>query len=564
MSFNLSELLERVVNTVPDREALVSPNRRLTYRQLDERTNRIAHYLASQGVGPGDHVGLQLLNGTEYVEAMLAAYKLRAVPVNVNYRYVERELAYLYENADLVALFANRQFLPTVKEALPSSSIHLLVVVQEDGGDKASLAGESSEDLRTLQTVAMPPGRTPPKVAEYEAALAESSPEADFQGRSSEDLYLAYTGGTTGMPKGVMWYHKDIFFAALGGGDPLLDKGPIKSPDELPDRVAEFPLVHLCCPPLMHVSATWGAFNAWYGGGKVVLLGPGTFSPAQAWRAVQDEKVNALTVVGDAMARPLLDELEHGAEIDTSSLIVFSSGGATLSVPTKEQIGRLLPNAIIIDAFGSSETGLAGSRSNAQGQEEVARFTVDQNTVVLDEDMRPVPAGSDAVGRLARRGHVPLGYYKDEAKTAATFVEVEGHRWVLSGDMATVDHDGTVVLLGRDSGCINTGGEKVFVEEVEAVLKNHPDIYDVVVVGTSDERWGQRVVAVVQARAGHAPSLESVQEVARQELAGYKIPREVKVVHQIQRAPNGKPDYEWARRQVAGDREETAVGSTGK
>ncbi|HLI53767.1 MAG TPA: acyl-CoA synthetase [Acidimicrobiales bacterium] len=515
MSFNLSHLFERVADKVPDREALVTPARRLTYAGLDERANRLANWLAARGVGPGDHVGLHLFNGTEYLEGMLAAFKLRAVPVNVNYRYVERELAYLYDNADLVAVIAHRQFAPVV-EAVRTGKIHTLLCVDDATG-------------------------TPADWPDYEEALAGSDPCRRFEGRSDDDIYLAYTGGTTGMPKGVMWRHEDIFFAALGGGDPLMNKGPITSPDELPERVTDFPLVQLCAPPLMHVSAHWGAFITWFGGGKVVLLSPGSFDPAEAWEAVARERINVITVVGDAMARPLLDELERRGELDTSSLIVFSSGGAILSASTKARISKLLPNVIIIDAFGSSETGVAGTRSDA------GEFAVDERTCVFDEELRRVEPGSGVVGRLAKRGHIPLGYYKDEAKTKATFVEVDGVRWVLPGDWARVESDGKVVLLGRDSSSINTGGEKVYAEEVEEVLRGHPDVHDALVVGVPDEVWGERVVAVVAPQPGTSPDLDSLQAEARRHLAGYKVPRGLVTVDAIQRSPSGKPDYGWAR-----------------
>ena len=521
MSYNLSELFERVVDAVPDREAIASPGRRLTYAQLDERANRLAHHLEGAGVGAGDHIGLQLLNGTEYLEGMLAAFKLRAVPINVNYRYVERELHHLFDDADLVALVFSRQFGGRVAAVAPRlPALHHLVVV-EDGTDES-----------------VPDGAVP-----YEEALAAASPERGFEGRSGDDVFCAYTGGTTGMPKGVLWRHEDIFFAALGGGDPTLDKGPLQDPDDLPNRIPDFPLVQLCAPPLMHVSASWGAFNSFFGGGKVVLLAPGRFDAAEAWEAVGGEAVTVVTVVGDAMARPLLDALAAEPDrFDVSSMFVFASGGAILSPATKAEIGRLLPNVIIIDSFGSSETGVAGSRS--AGAE---RFTVDENTAVLDDDMQPVAPGSGKVGRLARRGHVPLGYHKDEAKTKATFVESGGVRWVLPGDMATVEEDGTVVLLGRGSGSINTGGEKVFPEEVESVLKGHTAVYDVLVVGVPDDRWGERVVAVVQPRPGADVGLEDVQAHARAELAGYKVPRDLVLAEEIRRGPNGKPDYGWAK-----------------
>jgi acyl-CoA synthetase (AMP-forming)/AMP-acid ligase II len=525
-SFNLSELFESVVDAVGDRLAIASPGRRLSYAELDERANRLAHHLAANGVGAGDHVGLQLLNGTEYLEGMLAAFKLRAVPININHRYVERELEHLFDDADLVALIVHGTFTERVAKVAPSIGTLRHVVVVDDGS----------------------PVATGLDAVDYEAALAGASPARDFQDRSGDDRYIAYTGGTTGMPKGVVWRHEDLFFAALGSGDPTLDKGPISDPAELPGRLPDFPMTQLCAPPLMHVSAHWGAFNTFYGGGKVVLLGPGRLDGHEVWRTVAGEGVNILTVVGDAMARPVLDALAVDPSHDTSLLFAVASGGAILSPATKAQIAELLPNALVIDAFGSSETGLAGSRaSGADDTAGVARFLVDERTQVLDDDLRPVAPGSGVVGRLARRGHVPLGYHKDETKTGAAFVTIGGERWVLPGDMATVDADGTVVLLGRGSGSINTGGEKVFPEEVEGVLKGHPAVFDVLVVGAPDERWGETVVAVASLRPHHELSLDDLVAHGRDGLAGYKLPRRLVVVDEVPRATNGKPDYARAR-----------------
>ncbi len=520
MSYNLAALFERVADAVPTRTALHTPGRRLTYRELDERADRLAHHLRDAGVGRGDHVGLQLLNGTEYIEGMLAAFKLSAVPVNVNYRYVAKELEYLYEDADLVAVVVHRQFCPVVDEVRPHvPRLGHVLVVDDHSGAAACADG-----------------------ADYEGALARAAAGRDWTGRSGDDRYIAYTGGTTGMPKGVVWRHEDVFFAAMGGGDPLLDKGPISDPDELPSRLPEFPMIQMYAPPLMHVSAHWGVFNGLFGGSTVVLGSPGVLDPAEVWSLVAEQGVNALTVVGDAMARPLLDHLAEHPDIDATSLLVLASGGAILSPATKARVTELLPNVLIIDTFGSSETGVAGART---GQEAVT-FTVDERTAVLDDELRPVPPGSDVVGRLARRGHVPVGYHNDPAKSATTFFERDGKRWVLPGDMAWVTADGTIGLLGRGSGCINTGGEKVFPEEVEAVLLGHPDVEDVLVVGVPDERWGARVTAVVQPRPGTTVDLVSLQAHARTALAGYKVPRALCTVDEVRRSPSGKPDYRWA------------------
>ncbi len=450
---------------------------------------------------------------------MFAAFKLRAVPVNVNYRYVEGELRHLFEDADLVALVYHRQFGPRVAAVSGDLPLlrHLLVV------DDAS--GE----------------RPAPGSVEYEEALAKASTDRPAVTRSGDDRYIAYTGGTTGLPKGVVWRHEDIFFGAMGGGDPIQTGNPISRPEEIVERLPETGMVSLPTPPFMHVSAHWGAFHTLFAGGKIVIPPEGRFDPDAIWRLVADERVNIMVVVGDAMARPLMDafEAEPG---DVSSLIVIGSGGAILSASSKQRLAGLLPNVMVVDGFGSSETGVMGS-STGEGP----RFTVNDQTAVIDEAGRPVVPGSGTVGRLARRGHVPLGYYKDEAKTAATFLELDGVRWVLPGDMATVADDGTVVLLGRGSVCINTGGEKVYPEEVEAVLKAHPGVEDAVVVGVPDERWGERVVAVVTLRPGTALELADLQAFAREHLAGYKVPRDLCLVDEMVRSPAGKADYRWAK-----------------
>lgn len=531
MSYNLSELFERVVDAVPDRLAVIESDRQLTYAELEARANRLANHLASVGVRPGDHIGLQMLNGAEYLEGMLAAFKLRAVPVNVNYRYVERELEYLYDNADLVAVIMHRQFGPIVAAVAPGVEKLRHVLVVDDGTDAEIPAG----------------------ARQYEEALAAVSSTRDFAGRSADDLYIAYTGGTTGMPKGVVWRHEDIFFASMGGGDPTTFEGPITAPEQIVDRIPQIGAVSLITPPLMHVSAHWAAFMTLFGGGTVVIPKPGTFDPVAVLQLAQRTGTHILTLVGDAMAKPLVDALKEAAgSIDLSSLMVLASGGAILSAGTKDLIRAVLPNVIVIDGFGSTETGVAGSQSSLPGGEKIegARFKVNETTVVLDDDLRPIEPGSDEIGRLARHGRIPLGYYKDAEKTAATFVEVDGVRWVLPGDLASVDADGTILLHGRGSLSINTGGEKVFPEEVEAVLLAHPLVQDALVVGVPDERWGQRVVAVVEARRDEKVTIEDVQDHCRSELAGYKVPRDLVVVEKMQRSPNGKPDYKWAKEQA--------------
>ena len=526
---NLADLFEQVVDNAGDREAVVATERRLTYAELDARANRLAHALASRGIGKGDFVGLQLTNGTEYLEGMLAAYKIRAVPVNVNYRYVEAELQYLFADAGLAGLVFHRAFADRVAAVLGEvQPMKTLFLVDDDSG-----TGSGSADIDGAE--------------DYEEALASASPERDFPERSPDDLYVVYTGGTTGMPKGVLWRQEDIFFGAMGGGDPFQSGNFVKTAEELGERiVGSNGFTVLPGPPFMHASAHWVGFHTMFTGGRIVIPPGGRFDPPAVWQLVSNEKVNLIVVVGDAMARPLIDEFAaNGETYDASSLIVIGSGGAIMSPATKEQIKEQLPWIMLADGFGSSETGTVGS---AAGDGSKPQFRLNDQTKVIDAEGRPIEPGSGEVGQVARTGHIPLAYHGDPEKTASTFVEYDGRRWVLAGDMATVDEDGTILLLGRGSVSINTGGEKVFPEEVETALKAHPNVFDAVVVGVDDERWGQRVTAVVRLRdSSETLSLEDAQTHCRTLLAGYKVPREVVLVDEIVRSPAGKPDYRWAK-----------------
>jgi acyl-CoA synthetase (AMP-forming)/AMP-acid ligase II len=532
VSFNLADLFESVVDTIPDRPAVVSDGRRLTYVDLDERANRLAHRLREAGIGPGDFVGLQLVNGSEYLEGMLACFKVRAVPVNINYRYVDAELRYLYADAGLVGLIHHRQFAPTVAAALDAIEQPRLVLEVDDGSGVPRSAG----------------------ALDYESELAVRPADRIDVGRSGDDVYCVYTGGTTGAPKGVLWRHEDIFFGAMGGGDPLHTGDVIDRPEQLPSRLLEFGMVAMPVPPFMHASAHWLAFSTFFGGGSLVLLPEGHFDPEVAWRLVAAERVNVLVVVGDAMARPLLDAFEADpAAHDISSLMALGSGGAILSPSTKQRLARVLPSVMVADAFGSSETGQIGGAPPADDPFGAPRLHVDEHTAVFDDDLCPVAPGSGEVGRLARGGRVPLGYRGDAARSAATFVEVDGRRWALPGDLAQVESDGTITVLGRSSQCINSGGEKIYPEEVEAVLKAHPDVVDAVVVGLPDERWGEHVTAVVQFRPGRSASLEELREHAKGSLAGYKLPKQLVVVESVERSPSGKADYRWAKARATAD-----------
>ena len=530
-TFQFADIWEAVVDRVAEREALVVGDRRLTYGQLEERANRLAHVLGDAGVGAGAFVGCHLTNSSEYLETLLACWKLRAVPVNVNFRYTAAELAHLYLDAGLVATVVDRSFVPRVAAIVDDLPELRLALVVDDGSDPV--------DLSLL-----------PGGADFDESIAAASPDRPrVADRSDDDLYVIYTGGTTGLPKGVVWRMGDAFFGCLGGGDPMRMSGPVTEPAELLDRIVDFEFTFYALAPLMHAAAQWVSFM-WFFCGARVVLDRGPFDPGRVWRTIGAEHVSTTTVVGDAMARPLCDDWDANGPYEVSSLFAFSNGGAPLAAATKDRIQAILPNVVLTDGFGSSETGIQGSSRLEPGRRSAgtARFdSVADGTVVLDDDLRPVEPGSGVIGRVGQSGYLPLRYHNAPERTAETFVEIDGRRYVLNGDMATVEADGSVVLLGRGSVSINTGGEKVFPEEVEGVLKGHPAVYDVVVVGVPHERWGEQVTAVVQPVDGVTPELDDLAAFARDQLAGYKVPRGLVIVEHIERSPAGKADYRWAR-----------------
>ncbi|KUO15590.1 acyl-CoA synthetase [Streptomyces dysideae] len=540
MEYNLADLFESVVDVVPDREALVfidhpgtGAERRLTYAELDAAANRVAHHLIDSGIRPGEHLGLHLYNGVEYLQTVLGCLKARIVPVNVNYRYVEEELVYLYRDADLVSLVFEAEFTDRVAAALPQ------------------VAG-----LRHLVRVGDPvaAGAAEVHAVAFADAVAAGSAGRGFPARSGDDQFIIYTGGTTGMPKGVMWRQEDLFFSGLGGGAPTGE--PVKKPEELAERVAAggSGITFFPTAPLMHGTSTLTAFIGFNFGQRVVLHRK--FAPEEVLRTIEREKVTSVSLVGDAMLRPLIDALSGPLKgTDCSSMFSVSSSGAIMSDTVRRQFQALVPNVMLLNNFGSSESGFNGTATEDSGPERGFRIRVNSRTQVVDPATHePVAVGE--VGRVAQCGHVPLGYYNDPRKTAETFFEKDGERWVLLGDMATVDEDGVVTVLGRGSQCINTGGEKVYPEEVEQALKSHPDVYDALVAGVPDAKWGHHVAAVVQLRDGAArPSLDTIQAHCRTHLAGYKIPRQLVIADAIRRSPSGKADYRWAREvAVAADR----------
>jgi 3-oxocholest-4-en-26-oate---CoA ligase len=535
VGLNFADIFETVAATVPDEPALIvrasdGDEVRLTFAELDARANQLAHVLAGLGVGPGDHVGCHLYDGNQYIETTLAAFKLRAVSVNVNFRYVDDELAYLFDNADLKAVVTEPELEGLAVRAATTVGWACPVIVADD---------------------------------RYEAALRDQPPTApDVGPRSPDDRYAVWTGGTTGMPKGVVWRHEDIYLSAVGGGaNPALGVAEVKDLDDVAARASgPWPipgLLALC--PLMHAGGWWLAFSSMLSGSYAVLIRDTGFDPAFALRVAAEERVSVVMTIGDAYARPIVDHLEAvGPDAyDLSKLLIYGSGGAILSPAVKEALAGVLPTTFVHDGFGASETGGQG-RLTGTGPDGAPRVELGAGNVVIADDGTLCEPGDGRQGMLATSGHIPLEYYKDPEKTAKTFPVINGVRYAVPGDVASVDEDGSIAIFGRGSVSINSGGEKIFPEEVEKALKGHPAVFDATVVGTPDERFGSRVTALVELREGHTddpPSLAALQAHCREHLAGYKVPRAVVFVDDTVRSPSGKPDYRWAR--------ETAIARLG-
>ncbi|MEO9461440.1 MAG: AMP-binding protein [Marinomonas sp.] len=516
--FHLADLFETVAAAVPDRIAIQSDAGDLTYAMLDERTDRLAAALSDRGIGAGDSIGLYLMNGPEYLEGFIAASKLGAVPFNVNYRYGAEELRYLFTNAEAAVIIHNGEFAPLIEEIRPSlESLKLSVAVGETDENSAS------EDYETLM----------------------KAPPVKGFARHEDDYMLQYTGGTTGMPKGVMWPHKAFFFACLGAGGHFHPAGPITKPDEIAGRAAEgYQLKMFTIAPLMHGAAIWAAWSGLLGGLTLVLDPMRSFDAEAIWDRVAKYKVNIVQIVGDAMARPLCDALDaHPERWDLASVVNFGSGGAVFSKHLKEAIKAHLPNTGITDGMGTSEGGISGMAEPSE--DGMMRLPANDDQKVMMDD-RFAEVGE--TGLLARAGNVPIGYFNDPVKTAEVFREMDGRIWTLSGDQGRLDDDGMITLFGRGSTCINTGGEKVFPEEVESELRAHPAVHDAVVVGLPDERWGEAVTALVSLSKGaDETDTGDIRAFLKTRLAGYKCPKQVFAVPDIRRSPAGKQDYAWAR-----------------
>jgi fatty-acyl-CoA synthase len=532
---------EAIAAAIPERPAIVFRDRRFTYADWNERTRRLANHLIGLGLGchtprsalPGhasgqDHLGLYLYNGNEYLEGMLGAYKARVAPFNVNYRYVDEELVYLLNNARTRGLIYHAEFAPRVaaiRAQVPT--LEFLLQVADDSGEPLL-----------------------PGAMEYEAALAAASPAAPRVESSPDDLYILYTGGTTGMPKGVLWRQSDILFAALGAG-------AHSSLGALVAAARNGGMRMLPAAPFMHGAGHWIAFSALNGGHTCVIQSDvKRLDGRDIWGTCAAEQVNFLQIVGDAFARPLLDELDTAARSDRPyslpALQILLSGGAPLNASLKNQFLGHFPALNVIDGLGSSETGGQGSHvSTREAGATTGRFMPGPDNVIVDADMTRVLApGHEGMGWWAKRGRVPLGYLDDAEKSARTFIDIAGERYAVPGDRARQLADGSVELHGRDSVTINSGGEKIFAEEVEHALKAHPDVYDAVVAGRPSERWGSEVVGIVRLKPGSSVSAAALIQALDGHLARYKLPKDIVFRDEIVRSPSGKADYRWAREQA--------------
>ena len=509
LPLTLADVLEAMADAVPERPAVIAREKTLTFAELDDRASRLAHHLIASGLRPGEHVAIHSANRMEWVEAWYACFKARLVPINVNNKYLADELRHVYDNSDAVAAIVSGECRPLMEQVRDE---RVRVVLDLDDPET------SYDDLLAAQPA------TRPRV-----------------GRTGDDHYVLYTGGTTGAPKGVVWRQEDLLRGALNAGR---YGAPLESVEQLAAEAAahESPLTLLACGPMMHGGSQWILGNGHVAGFSVALFTDPSFTPEGILDLVEHARVSSLTVLGDAMARPLAETiLAEPDRWDLSSLVAFSNGAAPLSGGVREQLREALPGRFLLDSYGASESGATGSRVDDGGDDGSARFGVTDDVEVFDVDWTPAAAGVQ--GLLGRKGPIPLGYYNDPVKTAATFREIDGVRWVIPGDAARREEDGTVTVLGRGSVCINTGGEKVHPEEVEGVLLRHPDVFDAVVVGTPHERWGQQVTALVQRREGAEVDERALIDHVHGLLANYKAPKRVLFVDQVPRTAVSKVDY---------------------
>ncbi|WP_410506180.1 acyl-CoA synthetase [Mycolicibacterium mucogenicum] len=546
--FTVSDVTDAVAAAIPDRTLIIQGDRRFTYAEVVTRANRLAAYLHAQGLGVHterdqlaghevgqDLVGIYAYNGPEFVESLLGAFRARVAPFNVNYRYVKAELQYLLNDAGASALIYHAAFAPTLAEVLPDlPNLKVLIQIADSSGNEL-LPG--AVDYETIVTTDVPPPPVTP---------------------SPDDLYVLYTGGTTGMPKGVLWRQHDIFMASFGGRNAMTGE-PAQSAQEIVDRAsAAGEMRMMILPPLMHGAAQWGVMTGINNGQTIVFAKDVEgFNAKEIVETIAREKIAIATVVGDAMARPLVTAIEEAiadGSHDPTSLVIVANGGALFTPAVKGRLVAALPNAMVIDGVGSSETGAQMSHVSTKANVSSGTFTAGPATRIVSEDFSALLApGHEGNGWLAQEGYVPLGYKGDAAKTAKTFPVIDGIRYAVPGDRARLLEGGTVELLGRDSVTINSGGEKIFAEEVESAIASHPSVVDVVVAGRPSERWGNEVVAVVALADGAEADAAELIKHASESIARYKLPKAVVFRPTIVRSPAGKADYRWAKEQALQD-----------
>lgn len=537
MIWHFADVFDTIASLVPEQVALINGDTHRSWRDYEDRSARLADALVAAGLKPGAKTAIYAHNSNAYLEAQYASFKARTVPINVNYRYVEHELTYLFDNGDVEAVFFDAKFAPrlaAIRDQLPKLKLFVQIY---DG---------SSETLSGAQ--------------DFEALIAANAPlpRLDY---SEDDIYMIYTGGTTGMPKGVMYRHGDL---SAGIASALLGPEVVEPSPEMLVAVVQAlkaagaaPISLPACP-LMHGTGMWiGAFFAHFAGGAVATTSDEKFDPNAIWAFIERERVNAVAIVGDAFAKPMLAALREaearGQHYDLTSLKVIGSSGVMFSSEVKRGLLEYV-DVEIRDSIGSTEGAMGGSVvSRSLPPVDTAKFAFNPTTKVFNDRDEEIQPGSDEIGMIANGGVVPVGYYKDPEKSAKTFRSIAGVRYSFPGDFAQVAADGTLILLGRGSVCINTGGEKVFPEEVEEALKAHDDIWDALVVGVPDERFGERVVAVLSAKEGATVNEAALLEFARTRLAGYKMPRQLIFVETVQRAANGKADYKWAKEIALGN-----------
>jgi fatty-acyl-CoA synthase len=536
----IADVWERVAALQPEADCLIQGTRRVSWGQFDQRADGVADFLLRRGLGHQAKVAQYLYSCPEYIESVFACFKAALVPVNTNFRYRADELVALWLDADIEAVVFDVSFTDRIEEVrhrLPD--VRCWLCVSDGTGAAPSWATPFEEATRTDA----PHRRTVPP-----------------WGRSPDDLVLLYTGGTTGQPKGVMWRQDDVFGMQneVGGVRYRAEAGIEGVEQALAGRRHPPPRL-VPCAPLVHGTGGFSAYAVLSDGGAVVLLEGRSFSAGELLDTVQRERVTQLAIVGDAFSRPIVSELDaHPGRWDLSSLWLIVSSGMIWSHQSKADLLRHLPHLLCVDSLGSSEAiGIGMSRTSSGAASGGERFVLGPNTRVVDDDGHDVPAGSGLSGLLMMRGRTALGYYKDAAASSRTFRQIDGELWSVPGDFATVDADGSVRLLGRGSSVINTGGEKVFAEEVEEMLKTDPSVFDAAVIGLPDERFGQSVAAAVQPVAGHVVDIDRLVAMAHHHLAGYKVPRRIVVMESVGRGPTGKLDYRWLRQQLTSGPEES-------